>query len=91
MHTSPNMSNKLKIEVVSGVPANAARGRVYTDSNKFAVDDATACVLEPGAGRVVPTGTADAAGSTGEISYDNNYLYVKTAGGWRRIAWGAVW
>ena len=32
-----------------------------------------------------PTGNAD-AGTNGEIRYDDNYLYIKTASGWKRTA-----
>ncbi len=38
-----------------------------------------------------PTGTADAAGVRGDIAWDEDYIYVKTAGGWRRAPYGAVW
>ena len=33
-----------------------------------------------------PTGSADAEGATGDVAFDNSYLYVKAAGGWRRVA-----
>ena len=33
-----------------------------------------------------PTGTSDANGSTGDISWDDNYIYVKTSAGWKRAA-----
>ncbi len=33
-----------------------------------------------------PTGTADATGATGEIAYDDDYIYVKTSAGWARAA-----
>ncbi len=33
-----------------------------------------------------PSSTADANGNTGDIAWDGNYLYIKTAGGWRRTA-----
>lgn len=38
-----------------------------------------------------PTGSADPAGIVGEIRIDATYLYIKTAGGWRRIAFEAAW
>jgi hypothetical protein len=31
-----------------------------------------------------PTGTADANGNTGDLSWDDNYIYIKTAAGWKR-------
>lgn len=33
-----------------------------------------------------PTGTADANGNTGDLSWDDNYIYIKTAAGWKRSA-----
>jgi hypothetical protein len=33
-----------------------------------------------------PTGTADANGNTGDVSWDDNYIYIKTAAGWKRSA-----
>lgn len=33
-----------------------------------------------------PTGTGDTNGNTGDISWDDNYLYIKTASGWKRAA-----
>jgi hypothetical protein len=34
-----------------------------------------------------PTGSADGAGSTGDVAYDDDYIYVKTSGnGWCRAA-----
>jgi hypothetical protein len=31
-----------------------------------------------------PTGTADATGVTNQISFDANYIYIKTSAGWKR-------
>jgi hypothetical protein len=33
-----------------------------------------------------PTGTADTNGNTGDIEWDDNYLYVKTSAGWKKAA-----
>lgn len=33
-----------------------------------------------------PSGSADTAGLTGDLSFDNSFVYVKAAGGWRRAA-----
>jgi hypothetical protein len=33
-----------------------------------------------------PTGTADTNGNTGDIVWDDDYLYVKTSAGWKRAA-----
>jgi hypothetical protein len=35
-----------------------------------------------------PTGTADTHGNVGDVAWDSNYLYVKTAAGWKRTALG---
>ena len=31
-----------------------------------------------------PTGTDDTRGNTGDIAWDNNYIYIKTGAGWKR-------
>lgn len=33
-----------------------------------------------------PSSTADSSGTTGDVTYDNSFVYVKTAGGWKRAA-----
>ena len=33
-----------------------------------------------------PTGSADALGSNGDVSYDANYIYIKVGGSWKRAA-----
>jgi hypothetical protein len=33
-----------------------------------------------------PTGSSDATGITGDVARDDNYLYLKTSGGWKRTA-----
>lgn len=35
---------------------------------------------------ITPSGTADASGSIGDVSYDSSYFYVKTSAGWKRAA-----
>jgi len=31
-----------------------------------------------------PTGTTDGAGNTGDLAWDDSYIYIKTSGGWAR-------
>jgi hypothetical protein len=33
-----------------------------------------------------PSNSGDSRGSTGDIAWDNNYIYVKTSSGWKRAA-----
>ena len=33
-----------------------------------------------------PTSSSDAKGQVGNYTYDENYMYIKTNGGWKRIA-----
>lgn len=35
---------------------------------------------------ITPSGTSDASGSIGDVSYDDSYFYVKTSTGWKRAA-----
>jgi len=36
-----------------------------------------------------PTGTADTNGNTGDLAWDDSYIYVKTSAGWKRAALSA--
>ena len=38
-----------------------------------------------------PTGTSDSNGNTGDISWDEDYIYVKTSSGWKRTALSTFW
>lgn len=40
----------------------------------------------PATTALTPTDTADAVGREGQVAYDDAYVYVKTAAGWRRAA-----
>lgn len=40
----------------------------------------------PTAVSYTPTSSTDTFGVVGEIAYDNNYFYVKTSQGWKRIS-----
>lgn len=33
-----------------------------------------------------PSATADTNGNTGDVSWDTNYIYIKTGSGWKRAA-----
>ena len=52
-----------------------ASGKVSTSGNSLGIGTSS-----------TPSGTADAAGTVGEIRRDDSYLYVKTAAGWKRSA-----
>ena len=53
----------------------SASGKVSTTGNSLGIGTIS-----------TPSGTADAAGTVGEIRRDDSYLYVKTAAGWKRAA-----
>lgn len=36
--------------------------------------------------KYTPSSSADSNGSQGDVSWDDNYIYIKTAGGWKRTA-----
>lgn len=67
------------------------------DENGFfgvGVTDPTSYLHSSGTGSIqlrlensfTPTGTSDAAGATGNIAWDDDYIYVKTSAGWKRSA-----
>ena len=33
-----------------------------------------------------PSSSADKTGSVGDVSFDDNYMYIKTKNGWTRVA-----
>jgi hypothetical protein len=35
----------------------------------------------------VPTSSSDTNGNIGDVEYDNSYMYMKTASGWKRTSW----
>lgn len=66
-------------------------------SGTFAFYNSTSDNNDLGTGRTImttpnirsastPSGTADASGSTGDMRWDADYIYVKTAAGWKRAA-----
>jgi len=60
-----------------------------TPSSKLDVDGDTGYEQLRLRDTYTPTGSADANGSTGDVAWDDNYVYVKTSGGWRRAALGS--
>lgn len=42
--------------------------------------------LTPTLAEYTPSSTSDATGKLGDMAYDDDYLYVKNAIGWRRVA-----
>ena len=92
-------STAATVKVGIGLTSPNARLHVksgYTTSNQiaFLVEDTNGTDLfkVTSDGRVgipisiTPTGTSDSQGSQGDISYDNDYFYVKTSAGWKRAA-----
>jgi hypothetical protein len=60
-----------------------------TKSNQVRLGDSTDEVSVPGrlnVARRTPSGSADSQGTVGDITSDDNYIYVKTSGGWKRVA-----
>lgn len=37
-----------------------------------------------------PSGTSDASGSSGQVSWDDNYIYWKVSTGWKRVAFSSM-
>lgn len=78
----PRMTSGQKTGISS--PANGLI--VYdTDLNHLCIYNGTAWRWL-GARAFTPANTADAAGSVGDMAFDNSYTYTKTAAGWARAA-----
>lgn len=60
---------------------------LYTDSYGISLTGASGLFTENLAtSSITPTGSDDATGVTGAISWDDDYIYVKTSAGWARAA-----
>jgi hypothetical protein len=81
------------LEITVGLQALTPRTRIV--SSPYAITSTyadTALYVRNGAplnDRVTsytPTGSADANGNIGDVAWDANYVYIKTAAGWKRSA-----
>jgi hypothetical protein len=62
---------------------------VTTKANQVRLGRSTEEVSVPGrlnVARRTPSGSADSQGTVGDITSDDNYIYVKTSAGWKRSA-----
>jgi hypothetical protein len=60
---------------------------------RLTIENTGKCTFNSNAINIVTTqtpATSAAAGTTGDIAWDDNYLYVRMSTGWRRIALGAA-
>jgi len=60
---------------------------------RLTIENTGKCVFNSNAINIVTTqtpATSAAAGTTGDIAWDDTYLYVRMSTGWRRIALGAA-
>ena len=58
-----------------------------TDQNKWYTWNGTAWMGEGGARTsYTPTSSKDRNGNVGDLSWDDNYIYIKTSAGWKRAA-----
>ena len=75
-----------RLHVKSGFTTSAQMAFLVEDSNgtdlfKVTSDGRVGIPIS-----VTPSGTSDSQGSQGDISYDDDYFYVKTSAGWKRAA-----
>ena len=95
-----NNEAEVRLSTINGVQFRFLNAGVV-DSYFFPKTDGTAnqVLSTDGAGNVswssrstnyTPTSSADTNGEIGDVAYDANYIYVKTAAGWRRTA-AASW
>jgi len=93
-----SLSNVFILGGTYPAPQNILIGRYTVDSGeKLQVEGSglfTQTLKAGGAGSgalqimnsYTPSSSSDAAGSTGTIAWDENYIYIKTASGWKRSA-----
>ena len=82
LHVSGNA--RLTGALYDGTNSAGSSGNVLTSTGGGTQWKSAASVLA--GSTYVPTGTSDPLGSTGDFSYDSNYIYVKTSAGWKRTA-----
>lgn len=71
---------------INGDNNNVAIGNNTTPSARLTVVGASGYNQFNISTTYTPTGSADALGATGDIAWDANYIYIKTAAGWKRAA-----
>ena len=78
-------------KLASAVSAPATGGATFYDSTTglLSIKRSTGTVRTLELKAYTPIATGDAAGATGDTAYDSDYIYVKTAAGWKRAALGS--
>lgn len=80
-----NGNNRLTISPSGAVAFNASTGTAGQLLQTQGISG-TPTWVNPNARAYTPTSTSDAKGSVGDITYDDNYYYIKTSTGWKRAA-----
>lgn len=79
-----NGNARIRGALYDGTNSAGSSGNILTSTGSATQWKSAASVLA--GSTYVPTGTSDPLGSTGDFSYDSNYIYVKTSAGWKRTA-----
>lgn len=82
LHVSGNA--RLTGAFYDGTNSAGSSGNILTSTGSATQWKSAASILA--GSTYTPTGTADPLGTTGDFSYDSNYIYVKTSAGWKRTA-----
>jgi len=69
----------------SGVPGNVGV-RTNNPTSQLDIESANGYAQFRMRATYTPTGSADANGNVGDVAWDVNYVYIKTAAGWKRSA-----
>ena len=77
-----NGNTRLRAALYDGTNSAGSSGNILSSTGSATQWKSSASVLA--GSTYAPTGTADALGTTGDFSYDSNYIYVKTPAGWKR-------
>lgn len=95
---APDMIFATATTTVSGVDLQALTDRWYVkgETGRMSNNILPTALLDVGASTgynqlrlrtaYTPSSTADVNGNTGDISWDENYIYIKTSSGWKRTA-----
>ena len=86
--TTPYEAVRMSPKSDTQITAPSVGGAVFYSSTSGLLSmkrsDATIRSLEARA--FTPTSSADTTGAVGDVGYDSSFIYVRTAGGWKRSA-----
>ena len=86
IYTHDNSSSTSNVMAFNLVGQNLGIGNITAPTSRIDINGAFGYNQLRLRTTYTPTSSSDTNGSTGNFSWDDNYLYIKTSGGWKRTA-----